>query len=162
MKKICWLISILFAFNAMGQENDFTSSDENLGEAQAIQKPSCNTPLFKAKALETIKSYLKEKPAHTSINKRKTALKLKNLTGFENEDVSHFSFETDYLTANALLELKINQHIDEKDILLCRAKGDAKRPIYILSYPYMDNFKAYIIGLDEESGRYDQLSFIYP
>ena len=162
LKKSLLPVVLLFSCSVLAQEQAFDSSFDALGQAEIIQKPSCDTPLFEQKALHSIKTFLEEKPVFTTINQRKKALKLKKLNGFENVDIAHFSPETDYMTANALIELQINQHVDQKDILLCRQKGDIQKPIYIILYPYMDNFKAYIIGADENSGRYDHLSFIYP
>ncbi len=156
------LLSCLFALKAFAQANDFALSNEDLGHIQTISRPDCDDALFKKKALEVVKDYLESKTALSSIAKRQKALKLKQIDAFENVDVENFRSNEDFLAASALIEIKINKQIDAKDILLCRQKGDFKRPVYIIAYPYMDNFKAHIIGLEKDSSDYEKLFFMYP
>jgi len=163
LRKVCFVFFLLlFSFAVCAQSDNFDRPNEELGKIEIIQKPKCEDAHFLAKVLEAVDSYFKEKPALSTIAKRKKLLKTKNIKQFENVDAASFKPEDDFLTANALIEIKINQNVENEDIVLCRQQDQIKKPIYIISYPYMDNFKSHIINLDDGKTDYKKLFFIYP
>ena len=161
MKKLLLvLLCALLPFTIAARADDF--SFNQLGQVKTISKPSCDDALFKSKALETIKAYLSKKPALSIMQKRDKALKLARISDFEEVDVQNIDYRKSYHTAGALMMIKINKHIDEADILVCRQKNEAKNPIDIVVYLYMDNFKADIINLEQNEQDYERVFFIYP
>lgn len=163
MKKIVFLLFfIILSSKVNAQDEQFEHAGQNLGEAKIIEMPACNNKDFEAKIIEAAETYFENTPVSSISAKRKKFLTLKSLNGFEQASAQNFSPETDFNTASALIMVKINEHVEEKDILLCRQKEGHNPPIYVIAYPYMDNIKAYIINLDEENPDYHAVSLIYP
>lgn len=163
MKKTFVWLFLLFAFNTVyAQDAQFAHEDELLGNIRPIQMPRCTDKDFEAKITEAAEKYFESRPVFSTVLKRNKSLVLKNLRNFEAVSAKNFLPETDFNTANALVSIKINEHVDEKDILLCRQKENKKAPIYVIAYPYMDNVKAYVINLAKEDSNYQAVSFIYP
>lgn len=163
MKKIClcFLLSI-FAFPLCAQDGDFVSDTEQLGNIRSIEKPKCSDKDFQDKVITTVKAYMERATVNSTISKRKKILKLSRLKSFVPVLVKGFTPDDDYNTANALITIKINEHVAEEDIVLCKQSDMDKNPVYILVFPYLNNFKGYIINLDEKNPEYDAISFIYP
>lgn len=163
MKKIFFLLFfIILSLKANAQDEQFEHAGQNLGEAKIIEMPACDNKDFEAKIIKAAETYFENAPISSIVAKRKKFLTLKSLNGFEQTSPEKFSPETDFNTANALITIKINEHVEEKDILLCRQKQSRNPLIYVIAYPYMDNVKAYIINLDEENPDYHAVSLIYP
>ena len=152
----------MLSSGANAQDESFEHANQNLGEAKIIEMPACNNKEFELKVIKAAETYFENAPVSSISAKRKKFLILKSLNGFEQASAENFSPETDFNTANALIMIKINEHMEEKDILLCRQKEGHNPPIYVIAYPYMDNIKAYIINLDEENPDYHAVSLIYP
>lgn len=142
---------------------EFYHESEQLGQLKDITPPACSSPELYAKIRERILAYTDTITAKSTLAKRQKALILANLGSFSNVSVENFKPETDYNTANALIMIKINEKIPEKDIILCR-QNQATRgtPLYVVVYPYADNYRGYIINLDKNSIDYKDISFIYP
>lgn len=141
---------------------EFYDKNEQLGQIRDITPPQCSSPQLLAKVRERIFQHMDALTAKSTLAKREKALILANLGEFSEVSVENFNPETDYNTANALIMLKINEKIPESDILLCRQNKAADRPIYLVIYPYADNYQGYIINLDKNSIDYKDISFIYP
>ena len=165
-KTLVLLFSWLILSNAYAQDTQdnmlFEHNNEFLGNAKTIQMPSCKDKDFEAKIIEAAEKYFENQSSFSTKLKRKKFLTLKNLGDFEVVSAEKFLPETDFNTANALVTIKINEHVEEKDILLCRQKQNNKSPIYVIAFPYMDNVKAYLINLAQENPDYKAVSFIYP
>ena len=142
-------------------DNSFDDFHQSLEKIDLIQRPTCSTPEFQAKALEVMQTYLENMPVSSSLSQRNKKLRIAGLKDFEQVKVSDFKVEDNYAAASALLMIKINKKIDEQDILLCRQAG-VKDPVYIITYPYMDNFRANIVNLDKNQPDFEAISFIYP
>lgn len=141
---------------------DFYDEDEQLGQISDITPPECSSPQLFAKVRERIFQYMDGLTAKSTLAKREKALILANLGNFSEVSVEDFIPKTDYDTANALIMIKINEKIPEKDILLCKQNKSAGEPLYLVIYPYADNYQGYIINLDKNSMDYKDISFIYP
>lgn len=163
MKKTFFL---LFYFLILGdvcaEDALFAQQGETLGQVKTLQMPECNDKDFETKIIETAKKYFEKQPAFSTVQKRKQFLTLKNLKDFERVSAQNFLPETDFNTANALITIKINEHVDEKDILLCRQKEHDQTPVYVIAFPYMDNVKAYVINLAQNNPDHQAVWFVYP
>ena len=150
------------AFEALPAVSDtsFENPDEALGKAELITMPKCDNAKLYDKVRTIVKDFLDSEHATSSIAKRRNALKNANITGLEAVEVSGFSAETDYNTANALITLKINEKVRAEDIRLCRQTG--KGNLYVILYPYQDNVKGHIINLNPFDRENQGVSFIYP
>ena len=156
MKTGLLLFFIMIAFPCLAEEM-VHASDESI-----VQRPQCSDKLFVDKIMETIETYQSQIKATSAKQMRQKLLRTKQIKNFEEISVADFEPKTDYDTANALIMVKINKQIDEKDIVLCKQTGKTKKPIYVLAYPYFDNFQGHIINLDPAIRDYEQISFIYP
>lgn len=141
---------------------EFDNPNEELGKIIAIERPACDTPAFVSKALEAIKDYTNKIPASSTIEKRNKALILSNIDGFSQVSAEGFKPSDDFNTANALITIKINKKIDGRDIILCRQDGSVPQRLYLIAYPYADNYKVHVINLDKYSDNYEDVTFIYP
>ena len=159
-----WLFALFFvcAFEANAQSDPFTTQKEELGQVETIRKPECSDKDFERKIRETVNNFFEKSQADSTMAKREKVLKLKKLHDFQAVSAIGFMPETDYATANALISIKINERIKEEDIILCKQDVKKGKAIYVIAHPYLDNFKGYIINLDEKNSDYDALSFIYP
>ena len=133
-----------------------------ISDLSIVQRPKCDDKAFVDKVMETIESYQAQIEAKSAKQMRQKFLRTKQIKGFEEVSATDFDPKTDYDTANALIMVKINKQIEEKDIVLCKQTGKIKKPVYVLAYPYFDNYKGHIINLDPAIRDYEQISFIYP
>lgn len=162
--KVYGLIFIfsLLSFQVFGKEISFSDSSENLGHIESIHAPQCEDQAFYRRIMSEATAYYETKKVYSAMARRQKALKLSNIKGFENILVKDFLPEDDYNTANALIMIKINKQVNEEDIILCRQKNEAKLPVYVVSYPYMDNYQVHILNLAQNAPSYEEISFIYP
>lgn len=163
MKKLVFLLFFICLVSKVNAQNEsFEQPQDVLGQADVIKMPDCDNKNFEAKIIEAAKTYFQNQPALSTVAKRKQILRLQGLQDFEVASSEDFSPETDFNTANALIMIKINEHIEQKDILLCKQKGHIKNAVYVIAYPYMDNVKVHLINLSEKDPDYHAVSFIYP
>ncbi len=141
---------------------DFENNDADLNSITLPTAPKCDTPQLLEKVIQTIKKHSKLLVSDSTMAKRKKALILSNINGFEEVDIKKFTPQSDYNTANALITIKVNKHYKDEDFILCKQSGQHKKPLYLIIYPYMDNYKGHIINLEEYSNDYEKNSFIYP
>lgn len=157
------LILCLLPLQLWGAETSFkTDSSTELGQISDIQAPKCSDLAFYEKIMDTAIRYYENEKVSSSIAKRRKALKLSNIKAFESVSTRNFLPTQDYNTANALIMIKINKQVREDDIILCRQKEDVKTPVYVIAYPYMDNYQVHILNLAQKNSDYEQVSFIYP
>ena len=163
MKKVCFFFLLsLLTFPAYAEDVDFVSDTEQLGHIRSIEKPKCSDEDFQAKVINAAKTYMEKANINSTISKRKKTLKLAGFKSFTPVSVKGFTPDDDYHTANALITIKINERVAEEDIILCKQSNVDKNPVYVLVFPYLNNFKGYVINLDEKNPDYDAISFIYP
>lgn len=162
MKILYFLVVCLSSLSAFAQEDAFVQENEVLGNISEPVKPTCQNADFQHKAFETIAGYLDSKEVKNTIEKRHKALVLKGLNALEPVEISTVKPEENYRLANALMMIKINLQVEEKDILICKQELIGQTPVYIVSYPYLDNFRAHVINLDPQVTDYQTISFIYP
>ncbi len=141
---------------------EFYNQTEQPEAIRELTHPDCSSPQLYAKIRERILQYTAAINAKTTLTKRRKALILANLGDFSEVSVENFAPETNYNTANALIMIKINEKIPERDIILCRQNQPSGIPIYVVLYPYADNYIGYIINLDSNSLDYKDISFTYP
>lgn len=144
------------------ETESFVNKNEELGNIELPPAPTCDNKVLFEKALAEIEKYSLSKTTNSIISKRKHALVLNHIKEFENVSVKNFTPKDDYNTANALITIKINKYIREKDFVLCRQKGVKEKPIYLVIYPYLDNYMVHIINLEQYSDNYEKISFTYP
>ena len=162
-KYIAAFIFCLLPFRLFGADTDFeTDSSQELGQISTVQAPKCSDQAFYQKIMEAINKYYETEQISSSMGKRKKALKLANIKAFEPVSAQNFSPDTDFHTANALIMIKINKNVNEDDIILCRQTGEIQKPVYVISYPFMDNYQVHVINLTQNALDYEQVSFIYP
>lgn len=143
-------------------ESEFYHEDEDLGNVKLPEKPECSSPELYAKVMQKVAEYLNTVNAESTLTKRSKALISANIDGFHQVDVKNFTPEQDRNTANALVMIKINDKIAEQNIMLCRQNRDIRHPIYLIIYPYADNYRVYIINLNKNSSDYQDITFIFP
>lgn len=143
-------------------ESEFYHEDEDLGNVKLPEKPECSSPELYAKVMQKVAEYLNSINAQSTLAKRNKALISANLDGFHQVSVKNFTPEQDLKTANALVMIKINDKIAENDIMICRQNRDIPRPVYLIVYPYADNYRVYIINLDKNSSDYRDITLIFP
>lgn len=96
----------------------------------------CDNPEIIAQVLEHIEAYQQANPANSVVEKRRRGLLLKNLNTFTPENPDGFTNKNDFLTANRLIMLKINDGYKNEDFTLCKSSGDGQKyNIYLLMYP---------------------------
>lgn len=144
------------------EQDEFYNKDEELGKIKEITRPECASQDLFEKAEKIIRDYLLNKNSQSTLAKREQRLTLSNLHGFEEIPTADFTDETDINTADALITLKINNKIPQEDFILCRQKNALTKPLYILFYPYSDNYKGLIINLAKNSKNFEEITFIYP
>lgn len=142
--------------------NSFDNPNEKLGSVQLIERPSCDTPQLLSKVMQRIQDYTDKMPTASILAKRNKALILSNIQEFESVSAENFTPQDDFNTANALVTIKINKKIKSKEFTLCRQTSAKKQPLYLIIYPYADNYMVHIINLEKYSGKYDTVSLIYP
>lgn len=142
--------------------DEFYHSNEVLGQIETITAPTCDNQHLYDKVMAKIQEYMAQSPAVSTIAKRHKALILANINNFSNVPVENFSADEDFNTANALIMIKINKKIAEKDLIVCRQQGSSALPIYLIIYPYSDNYIIHIINLDKFSDNYEDISLLYP
>lgn len=146
----------------LSSDNMFEQADDDLEKITIIQKPTCDNQIIYDKVIKKVKEYSNEISSLSIKNKRKKALILANINDFEEVSAANFTPETDFKTANALIMLKINKKLKDEDFIVCGQKGKHKNPLYLIMYPYMNNYMVHIINLNPYSDAYDKISFIYP
>lgn len=148
--------------NKTSNDAEFYHEDEDLGKVKLPEKPECSSPELYDKVMQKVTEYLNNINAESTLAKRSKALISANLDGFHQVSAKNFMPEQDLNTANALVMIKINDKIAEQDILLCRQNRDITPPIYLIIYPYADNYRVYVINLDKNSSDYQDITFIFP
>lgn len=147
---------------ASEQNSEFYHADEDLGKVKLPEKPECSSPELYAKVMQKVKEFAVTLRADTTLTKRNKALISANIDGFHQVEAQNFMPEQDLNTANALVMIKINDKIAENDIMLCRQNRNVAQPVYLIIYPYADNYRVYVINLDKNSSDYRDVTFIFP
>lgn len=141
-------------------QDDFYDPDEELGRAKLIERPECSSPLLLEKVLNLAEKQFYQGPTPSTIGQREKVLLMKNIKSFEEISAKGFPPEEDFNVANALITLKINRKIATEDITLCRQVGRGN--LYLIYYPYQDNYKVHIVNLSSPDKQNEGITFIYP
>lgn len=95
----------------------------------------CDNQEIIAQVLEHIEAYQQANPSKSIIEKRRRRLLLKNLTHFDRQNPDGFTDKNDFLTANRLVMLKINEGYRNEDFVVCKSSEEGKDyNIYLLMY----------------------------
>lgn len=140
----------------------FKNGNEELGKIKEPAPVKCNDEQLYVKVMEVVNDYAKTLKADSTLMKRKKALLTANINGFHKVPTEGFNTAIDFNTTNALLMIKINEKILEKDILVCKQNGKREPSIFLIIYPFADNYKVYVLNLDTFSDDYRDISFMYP
>lgn len=97
---------------------------------------TCDNKEIIEQALKKIEAYQEANPANSVVEMRRRRLLLKNLHYFEQQNPDGFTNKNDFLTANRLIMLKINDGYRNEDLTVCKSAGDGQKyNIYLLMYP---------------------------
>ena len=129
---------------------------------ELLDVPDCENADFYKKTLNRIREYSASIINTSAIGKRKKALLLANIDGFERFDIADLTPQISRNTANAIITLKVNKHLKDKDFIICKQTGENKNPLYLIMYPQTENYMVHIINLDPYSNDYNKISFSYP
>lgn len=144
------------------QNDEFSRPNEVLGEIKAPKAPTCQDPHFLEKIVSVVKNFLHENEYKSTVGRRHERLVLANLQEFETVSAEGFSDKQDVRVADALIMLKINEKVSSDNILICRQKTLNKNPVYVIVYPYIDNYKGLIYNLSDPGQSNKEVDFIYP
>ena len=88
-----------------------------------------------------MQQYDEENPVVSIYEKRQRALQKKFTQSYEEEKVAGFTSAKNRIVADKLLMTKINQHLNDDEIRLCKSKAEDKRfkPIYLMIYVDKNN-----------------------
>lgn len=132
MRRILNLVTAVFITLVLAKE---TSAAFYLPEEPG-DLPSCQNQVLRDKVLNRIKAYQKENPPSNIVEKRRQLLLLKNLNSFVQVDSRNFTSKDEVRTANKLITVKINNGLEDSDIVLCKSSGSGEEyNIYLIVYP---------------------------
>ncbi len=148
IKTILILVAAIFSFSAQAQveENEINvviSSPKEVSVASKEKLPECNNALMLELVSAKIQEYQKANPSNSIVGRREQALIIKNLKNFIEEPVLGFNHDNNYNVAKELVMAKVNYHLNDNNIRLCRNIGN---DIYLLIYPDEDRIKVQIIN----------------
>ena len=114
------------------------------------EKPACSDNDLISRIRETAKPFITS-PTLTITNKRRNILITKNIANFTDLSVDEaYNLENKVIKAR-LVELKINKHIDNKNIKLCQSDNPILNDkLYILMYDDNNNIKVELLNLSAD------------
>ena len=103
--------------------------------------PLCNNEQLLNQVQNMLQKYDEENPVESIYEKRQRALQLKFTHEYTEEQVAGFTSRKNQLVADKLLMTKINQHLNDDEIRLCKSKVEDKqfKPIYLMIYADHNN-----------------------
>ena len=137
-------------FYAMDKTNAFGYPDKELVkiiEAEPLAKsavkvspkPLCNDKKLTDKVRKTLVSYIDDGALKVA-DKRRNKLIVKNLDNFEHLAIDNDKSKMPRVVAAKLIELKINKHIGDENIMICKTTNQALRTnVYLFIYDDVDN-----------------------
>ncbi len=158
------LVCLLFSFSAAAENegseiNVVIFAPKNPEAAVAARLPSCNDTGMLTAVAEKIREYQTENPGMSIVSRRKQALIIKNLKEFSTIPVAAFDNASNYEVAKELIMTKINYHITEENMRLC--KGNNGSEIYLLMYPEGSGFRVQILNFVPSSDNGNEFSIYY-
>lgn len=140
MRKWLLMMSLLAAFGARAEEVDLLAPEPETPEetlpVAAPQLPDCHNQQMVQQVLEKIKSYNADNPVTSLIDRRQRALRLRFVSDYSPVPVADFASKEHRNVSDKILMVKINQGLDDKDLLLCESNvgGSGFAPVYLLIY----------------------------
>ena len=149
MLRILFVCGLLFATPVLAQEvidntlNDVEISAEednifleDILDKQIPELPLCDNKVVLDQVQILLDSYSQKHPVESLYEKRQRALQLKLTKEYEEESPVDFTSKKDQVVADKLLMTKINQHLTDNQIRLCKSKAKISRftPVYLMMY----------------------------
>ncbi len=147
------------AKDADNQINVVIFAPKEKAEKTAERLPECNDPSMLKAVTEKVKEYQLDSPVYGIISRRKRALIVKNLKNFKDVSLASFDKSSNYEVARELVMTKINYHLSEQEMRLC--KSHTGNGIYLLMYPEGGGTRVQILNLAPSSDGGNELSIYY-
>lgn len=121
------------------------------GHAKINPKPDCDNPKLAAAAQETLRPLIHS--AYQSIaDKRRTQLVLKNTDNFTPLPLSELTPANHRRAAGRVLELKINGHLGEENIMVCQSDNPIlSAKLYLVIYDDGDDVRVDIVNFNTKN-----------
>ncbi|MBR1648948.1 MAG: hypothetical protein IJ689_05050 [Alphaproteobacteria bacterium] len=121
--------------------------------------PDCNNTKLHQTVRSAIKEYLQNNLQGSITSLRQRRLILKNIDKYEEINIAEFDNAENYFVANELAMYKINRHLKEREMRLCRSWG--QMPIYLLITPEDFRYKVDIINFIAPTEEGNNFSVLY-
>lgn len=158
-----WVAAALMSFSASAQEID---EEINVvifapkGESPVLSDklPQCGNVEMLEQVSAQIREYQAGNPAHSITGRREQALIVKNLKNFEEVSIPDFDHEANYNVGKELVMTKVNYHLEDEDMRLCKNTGS---DIYLLMYPEGNGARVQIINFAPSASSGNEFSIYY-
>ncbi len=115
---------------------------EEVTEQAAVEEkeweklPECNDEVVITSVLQKIDEYNKEHPVASILATRNRLLRKRFLSAYSEQPLNSVSSKNNRDVANKILMLKINEHLTDKTIKLCRGTFNITRfePVFLIIY----------------------------
>lgn len=140
MRKWLLVMSLLAAFGARAEEVDLLAPEPETTEetlpAAAPRLPDCHNQQMLQAVSEKIDSYNADNPVTSLIDRRQRALRLRFVSDYSPVPVADFASKEHRNVSDKILMVKINNGLDDSDLLLCKSDvgGSGFAPVYLLIY----------------------------
>ncbi|MBO7555795.1 MAG: hypothetical protein J6T72_00135 [Alphaproteobacteria bacterium] len=158
MKYIVFLLAFFIPVLAFAEDSNtirYIPDDISQDEIDA-NLPKCDDLSLVESVVEEINKYMDEQTDGSIIDKRKRNLVLNYINSYTEENVENFEPQRNYLVADTIIKLKINNHVRGENMRLCVSGG--KKPVYLLVYPEDFRYNVEVINLPAKRGN---LTFLY-
>lgn len=167
MKYILLFMLCFFPFQLFAEETPIEENEKIIHVPEYIEQediidpnvPSCDDADLLEAVRREISQYVEKQTQGSIVEKRNRNLILKYLDTFTEKDVENFENKENYLVADRMIMLKLNQHVISENMRLCISGG--KKPVYLLIYPEDFRYNVEIINLARSGNEQDQLTFLY-
>lgn len=148
-----------------GQQEDSSDFDYIKEDNEKIELPDlpCNDPKLKKQVESFIMNSLRQKEAHSVLEKRKRLLMVRGMPDFEDVTGQKINSEKNFMAASADAYLRINERRTIKHI--CKSSNpEAMRnfnDVYVIIYPYLNFYKIVVPNLMPSNDALEEATFIY-
>lgn len=114
-------------------------------------KPACNDERITSKIKEILSSYIND-DALKIADKRRNKLVIKNIDGFEEIKIEEDKSKMPRIVAARLVELKINEHLNDENIKVCKSSNPAlETDVYLFIFDNGDKVVVDAVNLISSS-----------
>ena len=141
--------SILNAFGVPEQTLRIIKAPDVVPNQDVIKNfPACNNPELVKRAQEILRQNQKDNIDTGSIyHQRKIRLALKNINNFQDVSLNSFRPKDNYLVAQKMISIKINEYLSDEDLKLCASDNPIlKNKVYLLMHRVSDGIKVDILN----------------